>query len=103
VVSSGNGQPFLQADELLEGIQDHLDDLSLQVDVPLPWPPAISASLLLTDSRTAAICHGHSYIPSIHAAPSHLTADLKPHFFNLILIMCWMVYCTVFIPYARDP
>ena len=92
VVFSGNEQSFLQADELLEGIQDHLDDLSLQVYVPLPWPPANTASLLLTDSKTVAICHGHSYTPLIHAVPLHLTVDLKPYFFHLILITCWTSY-----------
>jgi hypothetical protein len=92
VVFSGNGQPFLQADELLEGIQDHLDDPSRQVYVPLPWPLANAASLLLTDSKRAAIFHGHSYTPLIHAAPLHLTVDLKTYFFHLILIICWISY-----------
>jgi hypothetical protein len=82
VVSSGNEQPFLQVGELLEGIQGHLDGLLLQGDVPLSWPLAIVVSLLLTGSKSATICHGHSCKPSVHAAPSHLTVDLKPYFFG---------------------
>jgi hypothetical protein len=77
VVSFDNEQPFLQVGELFEGIRGHLDDLWLQVDVPLPWPLAIFASLLLTGSKRAAIYHGYSCIPSIHAEPLHLTVGLK--------------------------
>jgi hypothetical protein len=89
VVSSGNEQPFLQVGELLKGIRDHLDDLWLQVGVPLPWHLATVASLLLTGSKRAAICHGHSCIPLVRAAPLHLTVGLKPFFkFNFNYLLC---------------